>query len=252
MPLRLSSEQVDSYWENGFLAVERLIPPDRVRAMRNRIEWLCENWQSDEARAVGAQQETASGNVEAATVAQTARTVRKFDNLTRHETLFRDHSRCDEVLDVVADLVGTPIILFTDQALLKPPHVGSAKPPHQDGAYFITEPADGLVTCWCALDDATIANGCMHYIPGSHRLGLQDHTVIENTPHKIPPEFRAEAAVAVPVPAGSCIFHHGLTLHMSTPNRSDTWRRTMICHYIGGGAKVLNPGDNHHPAVVRD
>ncbi len=252
MPRRLTPEQIDFYWTNGYLAVENLIPADRVAAMRDKIEWLCENWQSDEARAVGAQQEVASGNTGASTVAQTARTVRKFDNLTRHIDLFGDHSRCDEILDVLEDLIATPIVLHTDQALLKPPHVGSAKPPHQDGAYFITEPADALITCWCALDNATIDNGCMHYIPGSHKLGLQDHTVIENTPHKIPPEFRAEAAVAAPVPAGSCIFHHGLTLHMSTPYRTDTWRRTMICHYLCGDARCINPAEGVRPVPVRE
>ncbi len=243
--MALSRQQVDSYWANGYLAVEGLVPPDRVKAMRDRIEWLCENWQSDEARSVHAQQEVESGNTAAATVERTALTVRKFDNLAHHVDIFREHALSAEVADAIADLIGSPISLYTDQALLKPPRVGSAKPPHQDGAYFITTPFDSLITCWCALDDATAENGCLHYIPGSHRLGLQDHTVIENTPHKVPPEFRAESAVAAPVRAGGCLFHHGLTLHMTPPNRTDRWRRAYVCHYVRADAVVENMPEGH-------
>ncbi|MBI3923645.1 MAG: phytanoyl-CoA dioxygenase family protein, partial [Armatimonadetes bacterium] len=110
--------------------------------------------------------------------------------------------------------------------------------PHQDNAYFRVSPADHVITCWCALDDATVENGCMFYIPGSHRLGLVDHKAVENTPHLIPPEFQEDKAVAVPIRTGGCIFHHSLVLHKSPPNRTASWRRAFVCHYVRSDAEM--------------
>ncbi|MCC6445352.1 MAG: phytanoyl-CoA dioxygenase family protein [Armatimonadetes bacterium] len=233
--MALTEEQKEFYWSNGYLPVESLIGPEAMRAMKERIENLCENWQSEEARRVGVHQEAQSGN---RTPEQNSRTVRKFHDLTRYEEVFRDHALNPAVVDIVADLIGTPLSLYADQALLKPPLYGSEKPPHQDNAYFKVLPDDHVITCWCALDDATVENGCIHYIPGSHRLGRVDHEAIENTPHLIPLNRRKEQAVPVPIRAGGCIFHHALTLHMSPPNRTPSWRRAMVCHYVRTDAEI--------------
>jgi len=231
----LTEEQVAFYRDNGYLAVEGLVPPERVQAMGDRFDWLCENWQSEEAQRVGVGQEADQGGE---TIEKSAQTVRKFGGLVVHEQVFRDHAMSAEVSEAIADLIGRPVSLYGDQALLKPPRYGSEKPPHQDNAYFQVDPADGLITAWCALDDATPENGCMQYIPGSHKLGLVDHDYVENTPHLVPKEMSKEAAVAVPVKAGGVIFHHPLCLHLSEANRSDLWRRAMICHYVRSDAEM--------------
>lgn len=239
--MALSEEQIAFYKENGYLAVEGLVPRERVQAMRDRFDWLCENWESDEAKRVGVGQEADQGGV---AIEKSAATVRKFGGLVNHEPVFREHALSAELTEAVADLIGTPLSLYGDQALLKPPKYGSEKPPHQDNAYFQVDPADGLITAWCALDDATPENGCMQYIPGSQKLGLVDHESIENTPHLVPKEMSKDAAVAVPVKAGGVIFHHPLSLHLSAANKSDKWRRAMICHYVRSDAtmpKVKDP-----------
>ncbi|MCH8293067.1 phytanoyl-CoA dioxygenase family protein [Candidatus Poribacteria bacterium] len=233
--MALSEAQKQFYWENGFLAVEDLIPQAQVIAMRNRIEELCDNWDSEAAKRVGVQQESQSGNP---ITKQSSQTVRKFSNLTQYEKTFRQHALNPALVDAVADLIGTPLSLYADQALLKPPLYGSEKPPHQDNAYFGVSPADSVITCWCALDDATLENGCMHYIPGSHKLGLVEHEKIENTPHLVPPEFQKDKAVAAPVRAGGCVFHHALSLHMSPPNQTKLWRRAFVCHYVRSDAQM--------------
>ncbi|MCG3179490.1 MAG: hypothetical protein BIFFINMI_01825 [Phycisphaerae bacterium] len=238
--MSLTRPQIEFYRQNGYLAVPNLVPVARVRALREKIEWLCENWESDEARAVGLQQEADSGNAEAVAVARTAQTVRKFTAPAAHIDIFRQHAHSAEVLDAVVDLIGRPVGLYTDQALLKPPRFGSEKPPHQDNEYFRVTPADGLVTAWLAVDDATVENGCMYYIPGSHKLGRVEHEAIANTPHLVPKGCRREDAVAVPIGAGGVIFHHGWTLHFSTPNRSDKWRRAYPCHYARTDATFGN------------
>src|SRR5207247_656920 len=130
-------------------------------------------------RRVGVQQEAEIAGAEGTKRAPDA--VRKFSSLCDHEPVFRAHAQNPALLDMVEDLIGTPIRLYADQALLKPPLVGSEKLPHQDNAYFRVAPDDAVITCWCALDDATIENGCMHYLPGSHRLGIVEHDAIAGT-----------------------------------------------------------------------
>jgi ectoine hydroxylase-related dioxygenase (phytanoyl-CoA dioxygenase family) len=139
---------------------------------------------------------------------------------------------------MVEQLIGRPVRLYADQALLKPPFVGSSKLPHQDNAYFRVVPDEAVITCWCALDEATLENGCMHYLPGTHRAGIVEHEAIKGTPHLVPKECDLDAAVAVPLRAGGVIFHHACTLHFSPENRTPHWRRAFVCHFVRDGAET--------------
>ncbi len=235
--MRLSQAQKQFYRENGFLAVEDVFPQDHVTALRGRFEALCADWQGEAAKKVGAMQEAEVAKGEAG-VAPTDRTIRGMSRIAAHEPLFMRHATDAGFIDIVADLIGEPISLYVDQALLKPPRHGSEKPPHQDNAYFKVRPDDAVITCWCALDDATVENGCMHYYAGSHRLGVVDHEKIPNTPHLVPKTEGLGEPVAVPIRAGGVIFHHGLSVHSSPPNRSDRWRRAYICHYARSDAEM--------------
>ena len=233
--MALTHEQIQFYQENGYLAVENVLSAQEIQRLVRRCEELCANWQSEEARRVGLSQEAdvANGKVGATSDNQT---IRKMANLVAHEPVYREHALNANIVDMVADLIGQPLNLYADQMLLKPPRYGSEKPPHQDNAYFRVEPADAVITCWTALDDATVENGCMRYIPGSHRLGLVDHTAIQDTPHLVPNNVDLTKSVAVPIKAGGCIFHHALSLHHSHANHSNTWRRAYICHYVRSDA----------------
>ena len=106
---------------------------------------------------------------------KTALTVRKFSGLTPHEPVFDEYMRESTVADAAAELIGTPLGLHGDQALLKPPEFGSEKPFHQVNAYFQVTSDDAVITCWCALDEATMENGCLHYLAGFHKRGLVEH-----------------------------------------------------------------------------
>ena len=82
--------------------------------------------------------------------------------------------------------------MFRDQVLLKPPG-GQDKPPHQDQSYFRVVPEDSLVTAWIALDAATEENGCMRYVPGSHRYAVFDVAPDPQRPvHHIPMPSRRQ------------------------------------------------------------
>src|SRR5436305_1563893 len=88
---------------------------------------------------------------------------------------FRRILHKEALLDVAEAILGTPNIrLYHDQGLFKPPRIGDEVPWHQDNGYWKLEPP-GAASCWIALDDATLENGCMWVVPGSHKAGLAGH-----------------------------------------------------------------------------
>ena len=132
---------------------------------------------------------------------------------------------------MVQRLLGPDLKIYVDQTLCKPPRLGSAKPPHQDSAYWTSIDPPNLVICWMALDDATEENGCMRFIPGSHKLGVIEHKRLE--------DFRVEdekvdyaSEVCVPLKAGGCSFHHSLAMHRTDANRSDDRRIGLTVAYM--------------------
>ena len=98
-------------------------------------------------------------------------------------------------------------------------------------------PHDFGVTCWMAIDDATLENGCMHYIPGTHKLGLIPHKSLGNS--HLSPESDKPFGKEIPAPvrAGGCIFHHLLCLHSSKANTSPNPRRAWALHFVNALAE---------------
>jgi len=94
------------------------------------------------------------------------------------------------------------------------------------------------------VDEATLENGCMRFIPGSHKWGLIDHTPLPGQEHNLSPQHvDLSTEIAVPCKAGDVALFHTLVLHHSLPNRTDQWRRSFICHYIHPDAKApSDPG----------
>jgi ectoine hydroxylase-related dioxygenase (phytanoyl-CoA dioxygenase family) len=111
--------------------------------------------------------------------------------------------------------------------------MGAATPWHQDEAYRFDPGFEyAQVSVWMPLQEATPDNGCMHYIPGSHRLEVLPHRSPGDDPkvHAIEcaGEFDKATAVAFPLPAGGATIHHGRTLHYAGPNRTDMPRYAYI------------------------
>ncbi len=106
---------------------------------------------------------------------------------------------------------------------------------HQDERFIATRDRS-LVGAWIAIDDATVDNGCLWVLPGSHRSGY----LWPSRPHGRPDEFDVTGesygfddrdAVPVEVPAGSVVFFNGYLLHRSLRNRSTGSRRALVNHY---------------------
>ena len=144
------------------------------------------------------------------------------------------------IAGTAARLLGVEAVrLWHDQALYKEPG-GRMTDPHQDLPYWPIVETD-TATAWIPFDGSTPANGCMGFLPGSHRLGLREfvniftgvnlETGVEARTRWLEAELAAIEPVWVEVPAGSVSFHHGLTFHLvgANTNRSG-WQqmRTAI------------------------
>lgn len=148
---------------------------------------------------------------------------------------FRRFVLSSQLTGLIGALLGKEPRLVFDQVFLKPPRHGSAKPYHQDNAYFRCQPADEVLTAWIALDDVDESNGCLRYIDGSHRMPMLEHAAVAGEQYNITPaedDIDLSLEVAAPVPRGGVVFHHGQALHTSHPNRSDRWRRGYATHWV--------------------
>ena len=147
-------------------------------------------------------------------------------------------------LVAASQLLGdVPVRFWHDQIFWKPPKQGGVVAWHQDYSYWTRTIPVAHLTCWCTLDEAGIENGCLQYIPGSHRWGLLPKPVIAGDLKGIS-EFLNEEQRAqldrpqyAPVKAGEAVFHHPLTLHGSGANTSSTPRRAFVINVIADGVK---------------
>jgi ectoine hydroxylase-related dioxygenase (phytanoyl-CoA dioxygenase family) len=142
--------------------------------------------------------------------------------------LLERYARDGRLIALAAPLAGGDLRLYWEQAVTKPPHARTELPWHQDNGYAPTEPAE-YVTCWLALEDATLENGCIWVLPGSHRNGPVRHRMADRT-------FRTgwtgnEPGVAAPVPSGAVLVFSSLLFHRSGPNVTDRTRRAWILQY---------------------
>ena len=139
---------------------------------------------------------------------------------------------------ILDQLVGPGARLIQDMALMKPPHRGAEKPWHQDNAYFDWTPLDGVIGVWIALDPATVENGCMQIVPGSHRAGPAPHYHARDC-QLVDEASRAARAEVVPLGPGGALFFSALLHHGTPPNRSPDRRRALQFHYAAARCRRM-------------
>ncbi|KAK9818064.1 hypothetical protein WJX72_006502 [[Myrmecia] bisecta] len=140
--------------------------------------------------------------------------------------------RCQQIAD---QLQGGDMAVDYDQILAKRPHSEDAIFAwHQDMAYWPPHTKEtATATCWLAVSAATLENGCMRYVPGSHKeKELRKHEPVGKTreeSHALKTILRGGDAVkAWPCKAGDVIVHNERVIHSSGPNLSDGWRRAYV------------------------
>ncbi|MEZ6124869.1 MAG: phytanoyl-CoA dioxygenase family protein [Planctomycetaceae bacterium] len=140
-----------------------------------------------------------------------------------------------------AQLLGGPVRFWHDQLFCKPAHHGGVVAWHQDYSYWTRTTPMQHLTCWIGLDDATVDNGCVHYVPGSHRWNLLPITGLAGDMSAIRKVLSDEQweqfnhPVPVELKAGECVFHHPLTVHGSFENRTAGPRRALVLNVVRDG-----------------
>jgi ectoine hydroxylase-related dioxygenase (phytanoyl-CoA dioxygenase family) len=139
-----------------------------------------------------------------------------------------------------AQLLRGAVRFWHDQIFYKPAHHGGIVIWHQDYSYWTRTTPMAHISCWIGLDDSTRENGCVHYVPGSHRWQLLPRASFANNMDAVldslTPSQRAEfKPVAIELKAGECSFHHPLMVHGSYANNTGRPRRAVVLNAFRDG-----------------
>jgi len=229
MNTTLTQHQIAKYREDGFLAIEGFLSPDELTTWREVTE---DAVRQRLARGDGFNNQNDPDSFYAQVFVQC---VRLADSHPGMAGLMLD-PRLGEVAGTLAGVDG--IRIWHDQALIKPPY-GNPTAWHLDNPKWSFYSPDAI-SIWIALDDATLANGCMWYLPGTHKTARYDNAVIGQGNmadlFKFYPEWRTIAAVPAACPAGSAVFHNGMLAHGAGANMTPSPRRAMTCAYMPDGS----------------
>ena len=228
---RLSEEQVKFYLEHGYVSGIRMLNDKQVAALLEELSQLADSshpahqlfyeFHSNESpdptkilfHALGAWRSTPAF----------------------HDVLWNP-----AFVVPAAQLLNGAVRFWHDQLFCKPARQGGCVAWHQDYSYWTrTEPVAHL-SCWIGLDDATRENGCVHYVPGSHRWNLLPMTGLADNMDAIQTVLTAEQKrefkpVAIELKKGEAAFHHPLMIHGSFENRTEQERRAVVINAFRDG-----------------
>jgi len=183
---------------------------------------------------------------------------RKINGLEADEE-FRQLLRLPICREIFDHLYGPHVTMATFRAMVmnKPEHQGTHLPWHQDGGTVWQLDRDPLMTFWVALDAATVANGCMEVISGSHHLGLLSTHGSVVRDGDVERHCRPEKRVALEVPAGHGVLLHNWVIHRSGLNATSVPRRAFTACFLDARTFNLQTGtffptvDGPQPEVPR-
>ena len=230
-PFILSPEQIVRFREDGFLALHGLTTADEIGRLRATCDRLFDGRVGYER---GRQFDMLSPDDDAARPARLAQILNPVDFAPElGETIFRKNA-----LAVAQQLVGADAVFWFEHAISKPALCGAATPWHQDEA---TRNDHGVayqqISFWLPLQQATVENGCLRYIPGSNRGPVLTHRSPHNDPRIWTVEcaggFDSSCETFVPLSAGDAVVHDSRTLHGAGPNQTDTVRRAYVLAFRG-------------------
>ena len=239
MKYRITKEQQEFYRQNGFVVIEDFLDNQEL-----------ETWRSVTEDAVQQRLRERNGltnqdDPDAFYSQVFVQCVRLADTHEGMARLMLD-ARLGEAAATLAGVQG--IRIWHDQALFKQPY-GNPTGWHLDNPYWSFYSRDAI-SIWVALDRATLANGCLWYMPGTHKTARIDNSGIGAniaSLFNIYPEWATMSAVPAPCPAGSAVFHNGLTAHGAGANMTRFPRRAMTCAYMPDGSTF-----NGQKNVLRD
>jgi len=235
---RVSPQECLQYQKDGFIVIEDFLSSDEL-----------ERWCATVEDAIAARgQMSLPGRWQQDPNSDYERVFAQRINLWMDHEGMRDLMLDERLGRMATQLAGVSgIRVWHDQALIKPAW-GAPTDWHMDNPYWSFASPDAI-SLWVALDDVTPDNGCLYFIPGSHKVEPKSNPSIGSNMSalfKLYPEFAGITAVRAEMKAGSASFHNGRTFHAAQANMTPRPRRAMTCAYMPDGS-VFNGQQNVLP-----
>lgn len=220
----LSPDQIAHFHAHGFLAIDDLVSHDEVVRMRGLYDRI---FDARTGHDTGDHFDLAGSDDD-----DTPAVLQQMLNPSRYEPAFESLDCLQRALVAATQLLGPGTEAQGNHAILKPAGMGAATPWHQDESYWNPDLSYNALSVWIPLQEATLENGCMNFIPGSHRMDVLPHHPINHDPRvhglEVDEPVDTTKAVACPLPAGGATFHLARTLHYAGENKTDAPRRAYI------------------------
>lgn len=247
MNYEVSQEQINFYNDNGFVVIDNFLSADELAHWRKAVDNAVRNRAGQ--KMPGKDIKTGESDGINEDEAYYGKVFDQLLNLWQTDDEMKKLMVDERIGKMAAQLAGVDSIrIWHDQALIKRPWANPTSW-HLDTPFWSFSDRKAL-SIWIALDDATLQNGCLFFVPGSNRettfenkgIGKNMDSIFE-----VYPQFLKINAVAAPMKAGSCSFHNGLTIHGANANMTSGFRRAMTCAYMPDG-NTFNGTANILPA----
>ncbi|RTE09940.1 phytanoyl-CoA dioxygenase family protein [Paenibacillus whitsoniae] len=234
MTYHVTDEQIAFYHNQGFVQLDNVLTPAQIE----ELTYYLNDVMLDQALPDGG----ASDDF--------YRILNSRMNTWKDSAGMAKYSLSPYLADIALKLAQTDgIRFFHDQAFWKMPGDSKPTPWHQDATYFPMKEPD-VLTMWIPLDDVDENNGCLSFVPNSHRVGKLTNVDFVNPidifelAREANPHTEMRQPVIVPLHKGSCTVHHGLTFHYAYANKTDKPRRVLTIVYMSARA-TFNGRSNH-------
>ena len=229
-----TTSQIDHFQKQGFLVLENYLTSGELETWRHTVDEAVKQRLEEKSGLTNQGSDEFYKNV-------FTQALRLADTHEGVKNLVTD-PRLGELAATLTEVEG--VRLWHDQALIKQPY-GNQTAWHRDTPYWAVH-SRKTVNMWFALDDATLENGCLWYLPGTHLLG--DYGLVKIGSNmadlfKAMPEWRDIAAVSTPCPAGSLVVHNGMVAHAAGANMTAKPRRAMTSVYYPDGERYNGQPD---------
>lgn len=215
---RLSQDQIDSYWRDGFLFPLPALSPELARDARGQLEQIEDGYRT----------------------ADLPHPINTYKRVNAHVVMpiAAQVARDPAILDVIEGILGPDILVYSTEFFIKEPNTSHIVSMHQDLTYWGLGAIDGLVTAWIALSPATPASGCMDFVTASHKNAILEHedsfdpNNLLSRGQEVKVDVKKADKTSIEIHPGQMSLHHGLTIHGSGPNTTDDRRIACVVRYI--------------------
>jgi ectoine hydroxylase-related dioxygenase (phytanoyl-CoA dioxygenase family) len=230
---RLSDEQVAHFHEQGYVAGIRVLDDDQVEILREQLQLLTDPQHPGHALFYEYHSNESP---------DPSRVLFHALGAWRIAPGFHDILWNPAFTVPASQLLDGAVRFWHDQLFCKPAQHGGVVAWHQDYSYWIRTRPMAHLTCWIGLDDASRDNGCLQYVPGSHRWELLPVTGLAGDMDAIQSVLTDEQReafqpVAIELKKGECAFHHPLLVHGSYENSTDRQRRATVINVFRDGVR---------------